>query len=66
MQLQLRIFWLQYSNERICTDIGDISPIECAVSCKLDAKQPVCAMRTVVPDIYNAFTAPHIQESIFI
>jgi hypothetical protein len=69
MQLQFRIFWLQYSNERICTDIGDIPSIECAVSCKLDAKYsvpPVCATWTVVPDIYSAFTAPHIRTSIFI
>jgi hypothetical protein len=68
MQLEFRIFWLQYSNERICTDIADISSIQWALSWNLVAKysaQPVCAVWTVVPNIYNAFTAPHIQTSIF-
>jgi hypothetical protein len=70
MHLQLRIFRLQCSSERICADIGDISTIQCALYCKLGAKYsaqpPVYSMWTVVPDIYNTFTAPHIQTAIFI
>jgi hypothetical protein len=70
MHLQLRIFRLQYSFERICPAIGDMSTIQCALYCKLGAKysahRPVYAIWTVVPDIYNAFTAPHVQASIFI
>jgi hypothetical protein len=42
----------------------------CVLYCKFCAKYrahpPVCAIWTVVPDIYNAFTAPHIQTSMFI
>jgi hypothetical protein len=30
MYLQLRIFWPQYSAERICAAIGDITTIQCA------------------------------------
>jgi hypothetical protein len=67
--LQLRIFMLQYSTECICAAIGDTSTIQCALYCKLGAKysapHPVYAMCTVVPDIYNVFTAPHIQATIF-
>jgi hypothetical protein len=70
MNLQLRIFRLQYSSERICAAIGDISTIQCSLYCKLGTKYsaypPVYAIWTVVPDIYNAFTAPHVQASIFI
>jgi hypothetical protein len=70
MYLQLRIFGLQYSAVGTCADIGDILKILCALYCKLDDKYsahpPVYAMRTVVPDIYNVFTAPHIQATIFI
>jgi hypothetical protein len=70
MNLQLRIFRLQYSSERICAAIGDISTIQCSLYCKLGTKYsaypPVYAIWTVVPDIYNAFTAPHVQSSIFI
>jgi hypothetical protein len=33
--------------------------------CQYSAQPPVYAMWTVVPDIYNVFTAPHIQDSIF-
>jgi hypothetical protein len=36
--LQLRIFRLQYSTERICAIIGDISTTLCALYCKLGAK----------------------------
>jgi hypothetical protein len=32
---------------------------------KYSAHPPVFAMWTVIPDIYNVFTAPHIQASIF-
>jgi hypothetical protein len=35
MHLQLRIFWLQYSYERICPDIGDMSTIQCALYCNV-------------------------------
>jgi hypothetical protein len=38
MHLQLHIFSLQYSFERICAAIGDISTIHCALYCKLGAK----------------------------
>jgi hypothetical protein len=69
MYLQLHIFWLQYSTERICAAIGDISTIQCALYCKHGAKysahSPDCAIWTVVPDIYNVLTAPYIQASIF-
>jgi hypothetical protein len=68
--LQLRIFMLQYSAVGICAAIIYITTIQCALYCKLGAKYsaypPVYAMWTVVPNIYNAFTAPHIQTSIFI
>jgi hypothetical protein len=61
---------LQYSSESICSDIGDISTIQCASYCKNGAKysahHTVNSIWTVVPDIYNVITAPHIQASIFI
>jgi hypothetical protein len=70
MHLQLHIFRLQYTFERICPAIVHITTIQCALCCKLvnkySAHPPIYAMWTVVPDIYNAFTAPHIQTSIFI
>jgi hypothetical protein len=70
MHLQLRIFRLQCSSERICAAIGNISTIQCSLYCKLGANYSALllafAMWTVVPDIYNAFTAPYIQTSIFI
>jgi hypothetical protein len=66
---QHRIFSPQYSSQRICAAIVDITSIQCVLYCKFCAKSrahpPVRAMWTVVPDIYNAFTAPHIQASIF-
>jgi hypothetical protein len=70
MHLQLDIFRLQYSFERIYAAIGNISTIQCSLYYKLGAKSsahpPVYAMWTMVPDIYNAFTTPYIQTSIFI
>jgi hypothetical protein len=70
MHLQLRKFRHQCSSERICAAIGNISTIQCSLYCKLGAKYsahpPVHAMWTMVPDIYNAFTTPYIQTSIFI
>jgi hypothetical protein len=70
MHLQLRIFRLQYSDVGICAAIVHITSIQCALCCKRWAKYsacpPVYAMWTVVPDIYNAFTASHIQTSMFI
>jgi hypothetical protein len=69
MHLQLRIFRLQYSFERICTAIVHITTIQCALYCKLvnkySAHPPIYAMWTVVPDIYNVITAPHIQAPTF-
>jgi hypothetical protein len=69
MYLQLRIFRLQYSTERICAAIGAISTIQCSSYCKRGAKYsahpPVYAVWTVVPDIYSVITAPSIQASIF-
>jgi hypothetical protein len=69
MSLQLRIFSLQYSSEGICADFGDIATIQCALHCNLGAKYsahpPVYAIWTVVPDIHNELTAPHIQGSTF-
>jgi hypothetical protein len=38
MHLQLRIFSLQYSSERICADIVHITTIQCGLYCKLGAK----------------------------
>jgi hypothetical protein len=59
----------QYSTERICAAIADISTTQCMLYYKLGAKYsahpPVFAMWTVIPDIYNVFTAPRIQSSIF-
>jgi hypothetical protein len=68
--LQFLIFMPQYPAVRICAAIVDITWLQCALYCKLGANYsahpPVYAMRTVVPDIHYAFTAPHIQTSIFI
>jgi hypothetical protein len=70
MYLQLRIFNPEYSTERICAAVGDMPMFACVLYCKFCAKYrahpPVCAIWTVVPDIYYAFTAPHIQTSMFI
>jgi hypothetical protein len=70
MYLLLRIFSPEYSTERICAAVWDMPIFACALYCKFGAKYrahpPVYAMWTVVPDIYNAFTAPYIQTSIFI
>jgi hypothetical protein len=64
------IFRLQYSAEGRSQAIRGICTLQWALWCKLGAKYsahpPVYAMWTVVPDIYNTFTAPHIQTSIFI
>jgi hypothetical protein len=69
LHLQLRIFRLQYSADRISIDIGYISTIQCALygthGAKHSAHPPVYAIWTVVPDIYDVITAPHIQASIF-
>jgi hypothetical protein len=68
-ELQLRIIRLQYSTERICAPIGEISTFRCALHCKLGAKcsthHPVYAVWTVVPDMYNVVAAPHVQSPIF-
>jgi hypothetical protein len=69
MHLQLRIFRLQYSAVGICAAFVHITTIQCALYCKLVAKysaySPVYVMWTVVPAIYNVFTAPHIYALIF-
>jgi hypothetical protein len=68
MYLQLRIFRLQYSTERIWAGIGDISTIKCALynhGAKYSAHLPDYAIWTVVPDIYNELTAAHVLASIF-
>jgi hypothetical protein len=69
MYLQLRIFRIQYTAERISAVIGNITTFQCALYCKHGAKYsahpPVYSMWTVIPAIYNVFTAPHIQASIF-
>jgi hypothetical protein len=48
MYLQLHIFRIQYSAERIFAVIGDITTTQCALYCKLGAKYsahpPVYAM----------------------
>jgi hypothetical protein len=63
--VQYRIFRPQYSTERICAATGDMATIQCGLYYKLCAKcsahPPVFAMWTVILDIYNVFTAPHIQ-----
>jgi hypothetical protein len=68
--LQLRIYSLQYFTEPTSAAIGDMPifgwPLYCKLWAKYSAYPPVNAMWTVLPDIYNAFTAPHIQTSIFI
>jgi hypothetical protein len=68
--LQLRIFNPEYSSERICAAVGDMPIFACMLYRKFCAKYrdhpQVCAVWTVVPDIYNAFPAPHIQTSMFI
>jgi hypothetical protein len=70
MHLLLRIFRLTYSAVGIWAAIVYIPSIQCALYSKIWAKYssypPVYAMWTVAPDIYNAFTAPHFQTSIFI
>jgi hypothetical protein len=62
--LQLLTFSLQYSSERICVAIGNISTIQRSLYCKHVAKYrahpPVYALWTVVPAIYKVLTAPHI------
>jgi hypothetical protein len=67
--LQLRIFRHQYSGEDFSSALGVVSANEGALYCKFDAiysaHPPVCAMWTVVPDIYKAFTASDIQDSIY-
>jgi putative flippase GtrA len=56
---------LQYSAVGICAAIVDITSIQYELYCKLGVKysahRPVYAVCTVVPVIYNAFTAPHIR-----
>jgi hypothetical protein len=69
IHLQLRTFRLQYSSERICAAIGNISTIQCSLYCKHVAKYrshpPVYALWTVVPAIYKVLTARHIYDLIF-
>jgi hypothetical protein len=66
MYLQLRIFSSEYSTERICVPIGDISTTPCVLCFKFgdtySAYRPAYAMSTVVPAIYSVITALHIQD----
>jgi hypothetical protein len=57
MYLQLHIFRNQYSSKRICAAVGDISTIQCALSCK------VCAKRSTHHAVYAMWTCgpAHIQ-----
>jgi hypothetical protein len=70
MHLQVHIFRHQYSFERICPAIVHITTIQCSIYYKLGSNYSALhlafAMCTLVPDICNTFTAPHIQTSIFI
>jgi hypothetical protein len=63
------MFRLQHSTKRNWAAIGDIGTIQCMLYYKLCAKYsahpPVYAIWTVVPNIYNVLTDPHIQDSIF-
>jgi hypothetical protein len=65
MEIQSRIFKLQYSTEHICASIGDMPTFRCALYCKLGSKYSAHAtvyiMWTVDPAIYNVVTALHIQ-----
>jgi hypothetical protein len=67
--VHLRIFRPKYSTVGSSPAIGGISTTQCALYGILGAKYSVhptdYAMWTVVPDIYNVFTAPHIQSWIF-
>jgi hypothetical protein len=69
MELQSRIFKLQYSTKRICAAIGDMSSFQGALYCLYCAKHsaypPVYAIWNVFPDIYTVNTVLHIQDSIF-
>jgi hypothetical protein len=53
----------------MCAAIGHIPTFRCALHLKFGAKYsahpPVHAMWTIVADIYNVFTAQHIEASIF-
>jgi hypothetical protein len=64
MHLQLRIFRHQYSSERICAAIGDISTIQCALYCKLgirySAHRPVYAR-----ELWFRTYTMHLQLRIF-
>jgi hypothetical protein len=67
--LHFRIFRLRYSTEGSSPAIGGISTVQCALYCKHWAQHsvhhPVYAMCTVVPEIYNVSTTPHIRATIF-
>jgi hypothetical protein len=67
---QHRIFRHQCSAEGSSPATGGITTIQWALYCKLgdnySALLLAFSMWSVVPDIYNTFTAPHIQTSIFI
>jgi hypothetical protein len=67
--LQLRIYMLLYSMERICAAIADNRTFRSSLYYKFGGKYsahpPAYALSTVVSDIYNVTTAPYIQASIF-
>jgi hypothetical protein len=70
MQVQFRMIRLQYSTELVCAAIRGISTIQSAsywkIGAKYSAHPTVNAIWTVVPDICNEITVPHIQASLFI
>jgi hypothetical protein len=66
---QHRIFRLQYSALGSSPAIGGISTIQWALYRKLgdnySAQPPAFAIWTVVPDMYNVVTSPHIKVSVW-
>jgi hypothetical protein len=67
--LQLHLLRLQYSAAGIIAAIVDITSILCALYCNLGANYSAhasfCAIWSVVPAKYKAFTDPHTNLSIF-
>jgi hypothetical protein len=69
-----RIYSSSYSGHNIQLNVSALQleifrsfdpSLYCKFGVKYSAHRPVYAVRTVVPDIYNVITAPHIQASIF-
>jgi hypothetical protein len=64
MHLQLHIFRLQYSFERICTAIGNISTIQCSLYCKLGANT-AHSLRFTLCELWSRTYTVHLQLHIF-